>query len=319
VDALERQETVRLVPGSGPVAITTRAEQVNAGEWLVRAHSAGPDGRVRILDPAQLTVRRVWWPVRRSLRTKGNPVAPGAAVTARPRSAALAVAPGIIPASWAGLVLAGVVAGIVVFMALLARQGIGSGGLAVAVAACLAGAVGARGWYVMLQRGQVSGLPVCGLAIQGFIVGAALAVVPGLLLAGIPVGAFAGAAAPALFFAMAIGRQGCFLAGCCAGRPTASPWGIWSSDGRVGARRIPAQQLEALTCLLIGTGALVAVLRAGQPAGTAVLVGALAGWTLARQWLLAVRAEPRRWHLAAPVTTAAAAAALIADIVIAAV
>ena len=215
-----------------------------------------------------------------------------------------------------GLAVAGAAAEIMVLMVLLARQGVGAGGLAVAVAACLAGAIGARVWYVMLQRGKVSGLPVRGLAIQGFIAGAALAVLPGLLLARIPVGAFSGAAAPALFFAMAIGRQGCFLAGCCAGRPTASRWGIWSSDGRVGARRVPAQHLEALACLLTGTGALAAFL-AGHSAGVAVLAGALAAWTLVRQGLLALRAEPRRWHLAAPVTAAAATAALIADIIIA--
>jgi hypothetical protein len=76
--------------------------------------------------------------------------------------------------------------------------------------------------------------------------------------------------------------------------------------------------LEALACLLIGSTALAVFLRAGQPAGVAILAGALAAWTLARQWLLAVRAEPRRWNLAAPVTAVVAAAALIADIVIAA-
>lgn len=48
------------------------------------------------------------------------------------------------------------------------------------------------------------------------------------------------------------------------------------------------------------------------------VAGSLAAWTLARQGLLALRAEPRRWHPAAPVI-AAAAAALIADVIIAAV
>lgn len=60
----------------------------------------------------------------------------------------------------------------------------------------------------------------------------------------------------------------------------------------------------------------------GQPArGWYVMLqrvaGSLAAWTLARQGLLALRAEPRRWHPAAPVI--AAAAALIADVIIAAV
>jgi len=247
-------------------------------------------------------------------------VAPSGPGTRAPsRLAALATAPGIITGSWAGLVAAGVAVALAVLVALLSGVGVGGGSvLVVAVVASLAGAAGARGWYVMLQRGKVSGLPTRGLCIQGFIAGAVVAGIPGLLLAGIPVGTFFDAAAPGVFFAMAIGRQGCFFTGCCAGRPTGSRWGIWSSDGRIGARRIPAQQLESLVCLLIGAAALVAFLRFGRPAGGAVFIGALAAYTLARQGLLALRAEPRRWALARPVTIAATATALLADILIAA-
>lgn len=117
---------------------------------------------------------------------------------------------------------------------------------------------------------------------------------------------------------MAIGRQGCFFTGCCAGRPTRSRWGIWSSDGRVGARRLPAQQLESLVCLLIGIAALTAFLQFGVSASGAVFAGALAAYILARQGLLALRAQARRWALAGPVTVAAAATALFADVLIAA-
>lgn len=231
--------------------------------------------------------------------------------------AALANGPGIITGSWAAFVAVGLAAALAVLAVLLARDGVGAGGaLAVAAAASLAGAAGARGWYVMLQRGKVSGLPTRGLCIQGFIAGVVAAGLPGLLLARIPVGTFFGAAAPALFLAMAIGRQGCFFAGCCPGRPTGSRWGIWSSDGRVGARRIPAQQLESLACLTIGAGALAAFLRFGAPAGGAVFAGAVALYILARQGLLALRDQPRRWSLALPVTLAGAAAALITDILI---
>ncbi len=222
------------------------------------------------------------------------PTGPG--TRARTRVAALATAPGIITGSWAGMVAAGLAVALPVLVTLLARVGVGGSVLVVALAASLAGAAGARGWYVMLQRGKVSGLPTRGLCIQGFIAGAVVAGIPGLLLAGIPVGTFFDAA----------------------GRPTASRWGIWSSDGRIGARRIPAQQLESLACLLIGAAALVAFLRFGRPAGGAVFIGALAAYTLARQGLLALRAEPRRWALARPVTIAATATALLADILIAA-
>jgi phosphatidylglycerol:prolipoprotein diacylglycerol transferase len=319
-DWFERQETVRLVPGSGPVAVTTKAEGISAGEWLVRARPHDRRSPVRIIDPAGLgdggRLRRM----RRILWTKGNPVVPaGPGTHARTRAAALANGPGIVTGSWAVSVVAGLALALAVLVILLARAGVGAGGaLAVALGASLAGAAGARGWYVMLERGKVSGPPVRGLCIQGFIAGAVAAGIPGLLLAGIPVGTFFGAAAPGMFFAMSIGRQGCFFTGCCGGGPTGSRWGIWSSDGRVGARRIPTQQLESLACLLIGAAALTAFLRFGSSAGSAVFIGAVAAYTLARQGLLALRDQPRRWSLALPVTLAAAVTALIADVLLAA-
>ncbi len=49
-----------------------------------------------------------------------------------------------------------------------------------------------------------------------------------------------------------------------------------------------------------------------------MFAGALAAYTLARQGLLALRAQPRRWALARPVTVAAAAVALVGDVLIAA-
>jgi hypothetical protein len=86
---------VRLVPGSGPVTITTRAEDVNAGTWLVGARLESRGGRARMLGPAALPVRP--W-ARRSLPRKGNPVTPGAGVRVTTRAAAFAAAPGIAPA-----------------------------------------------------------------------------------------------------------------------------------------------------------------------------------------------------------------------------
>jgi phosphatidylglycerol:prolipoprotein diacylglycerol transferase len=318
-DRFEQEETIHdLLPGSGPVAVTTRVHGVSAGDWLVRARPAGQRGSERGVNPlvrpdgtGRPLVKRILW-------SKGNPVAsarPGS--PASTRMAAFATAPGIIPMSWAGFVAVGLMAALAVLAVLLARVHVAVGAaLAVAAVASLAGAAGARGWYVMLQRGKVEGIVTRGLCIQGFVAGAVLVGMPGLLLAGIPVGTFFDAAAPGLFFAMAIGRQGCFFTGCCVGRPTASRWGIWSSDGRIGARRVPVQHLESLVCLLISGATLFAFLRFGRSAGGAVFIGAMAVYILARQGLLAFRAEPRRWSLAGPVTLAAAAAALLADIVV---
>lgn len=321
-DRFEHDETVDgLLPGSGPVSVTTRINDVNAGEWLVRARVVARPGHQRSVTQLGLpdagsrahVLRRILWPT-------GNPVATeGPGTPASTRLAAFATGPGIITASWSATVAAGVALALGLLTILLSRVHIALGPtLAVSAVVCLAGVAGARGWYIMLQRGKTEGLAVRGLCIQGTVAGGALAAVPALLIAGIPVGTFFDAAAPGLFFAMAIGRQGCFLTGCCVGRPTASRFGIWSSDGRIGARRRPAQQLEALACLLIGAAALAAFLKFGRPAGGAVFAGAMAVYILARQGLLALRAEPRRWSLARPVTLAAAAAALLADIAVAA-
>ena len=124
-DWFELQETVRLVPGSGPVAVTARVEGVSAGEWLVRARLDGRRAQLRIIDPGGLRNGRLRRPGR-ILWTKGNPVAPaGPATPVRTRAAALANAPGIITSSWAAFVVTELAAALAVLVVLLARAGVG--------------------------------------------------------------------------------------------------------------------------------------------------------------------------------------------------
>ncbi|HEY1620880.1 MAG TPA: prolipoprotein diacylglyceryl transferase family protein [Streptosporangiaceae bacterium] len=321
-DRFEREETAEgVLPGSGPVSVTARITDVNPGEWQVRARvAARPGSRQRVTQTGLPDAGSRAHVLRRAVWPKGNPVpAQGPGDPAGTRLAALATRPGIVPGSWAAAVAAGVALALSLLTVLLGRVHIGAGrALAVAAVVILAGVIDSRLWYVMLQRGKTEGLVTQGLCIQGAVAGGALAAVPALLIASVPVGTFFDAATPGLFFAMAVGRQGCFLSGCCVGRLTASRFGIWSSDGRVGARRLPAQQLEALACLLIGAAALVAFLLFGREPGGAIFAGAMAVYVMARQGLLALRAERRRWPLAGPVTLVAAAAALLADIAVAA-
>jgi phosphatidylglycerol---prolipoprotein diacylglyceryl transferase len=98
-----------------------------------------------------------------------------------------------------------------------------------------------------------------------------------------------------LFFAVAIGRLGCFLTGCCAGRVTSSRWGIWSSDRRIGARRIPTQLLESGAGLLIGVTALPLTLIHMRAVHGAVFVAAFAVYLAVRHLLVRLRAESRRY------------------------
>jgi phosphatidylglycerol---prolipoprotein diacylglyceryl transferase len=181
------------------------------------------------------------------------------------------------------------------------------------VIAILAGVIGGKGWYVAVHRGK----KFDGWCIQGFVAGAAVVVAAAAIAGpGIPAGAFLAAAAPALLIGMAIGRPGCFWAGCCTGRPTAASWGIWSSDRKLGCRRAPAQLLEALSALISGVAVLAVVLADGLARSGPVAVVGLAAYTLARQFILGLRAEPRVWRHGRAVTGTIAALALIAGIVL---
>src|SRR6266487_2618710 len=192
--------------------------------------------------------------------------------------------PGILPGIWGAMVtLVGIVVGI----------------------------IGAKVWYIVLKRRERL---MNGWCIQGFIASAPVAAVIMLVGLHISIGVFLDVTAPGLLVAMAVGRVGCFFAGCCGGPPTASSFGVWSSDQRVGARRIPTQLLESLLALSLGLGVLVAVLGHG-PANGAFFVAALAAYTLGRQGLLRLRTEPRKTRLGGLITAALATLVLVAAVV----
>ncbi len=150
--------------------------------------------------------------------------------------------------------------------------------------------------------------------MHGFLAAAPPVAALSLLAFQLPVGVFLDASAPGLFFGVAIGRLGCFFTGCCAGRTTASRWGVWSSDRRVGARRVPAQLLEAASGLVLGTATLALVLRSAPALHGAILLAAFAAYVLVRLVLLSLRAEAPRRSMGAPITAATAVVALLADV-----
>jgi len=132
------------------------------------------------------------------------------------------------------------------------------------------GIVGAKVWFIVLHRRAHR---MEGWCIQGFIAGSTLAAAILLVVLNMPIGVFLDVTAPGLLVAMAVGRVGCFFAGCCGGPPTASRWGVWSSDQRVGARRLPTQLLESVLAGLLGLLGLVAVVGHGLVGG-AFFIGA---------------------------------------------
>jgi len=232
------------------------------------------------------------------------------------RLLAFASRPGVITGAWPALVLSGFAVTLALQAVLLGRVHVDvPSSLLVMLVASLAGLIGAKLWFVAQQRRPVQrGLPTQGLCIQGFLLGTAVTAAAGLALLHLPIGKFLDATTPGLFFGMVVGRPGCFLTGCCAGRPTASRWGIWSSDGRIGVRRVPTQLLESLLSLGIGSAALLLDLLVGPAVPGAIFVAGLATYALGRQFLLPLRVEPRKSSLGRPVTIIAASGVLIADI-----
>ena len=97
----------------------------------------------------------------------------------------------------------------------------------------VASVLGARALYVMehiqefrREWGSVIALWQGGLTLYGGIVAGTAA---GLMAArrfGLPMWTVADALTPSLALGAAIGRVGCYLNGCCYGRPTGLPWGV---------------------------------------------------------------------------------------------
>lgn len=112
--------------------------------------------------------------------------------------------------------------------------------------------------------------------------------VPLLAILEIPFGAFWDVASFTMLIGMIFARVGCFLNGCCAGRPTESWFGLEMPDHRgVWIRRIPTQILEGLWGVVVLAGAVALWNRVPFP-------GALFLYTLAAYGAGRILLEPTR-------------------------
>ena len=302
-----------VIPGSGPISLTARVRSINPGEWVVTARmlgSAPPARGPRSHTPAAPEAGpphpaarfwRRWAPSAESAEHVRTCPTPFARV------------PGIFPGIWGAMVTLGIAVALALQSLVIAGDHRAVGPWwAVTLVAIAVGIVGAKVWFIVLYRREHR---IEGWCIQGFIAGATLAAAILLVVLDVPAGVFLDVTAPGLLVAMAVGRVGCFFAGCCWGPPTASRWGVWSSDQRVGARRIPTQLLESMLALSLGLGVLGVVVSHG-PAGGAFFVAGLAAYILGRQGILHLRAEPRKTRLGGLVTAALAALLLIAAVIL---
>lgn len=312
-DAFSQDEVIEgVIPASGLISVTTRVFGVNPGEWNVaaelvatatdvgRSPSRGQSaaGDHRALQAASWSWHR--WAL-----------SPRSAQPLRTRWARLTgfdAMPAVIPGSWAGLVALGVVLGFVFQGALLPRQNLAVGTvLPISLLAAVSGVIGGKVWYIALNLRTWRQTPQDGFCIQGALVGATAVGTLAVTLLHLPIGVLLDTTAPGLFVGVAVGRLGCFFTGCCAGRPTASRFGVWCSDRRVGARRIPTQLLESLAAFCIGIVGCFLVLRYRLAVPGAVFIGSMAAYTLCRQFILRLRIEARRSGWGARVSAIGAA------------
>lgn len=275
--------SVREVPQrAGPICVVGVIPNVGPGTWSVTANpvvdvdAAPQQAPVPAVDAAPQT-------------TSGAPLF-GPLASMR--------SPGVVLGAWPLAVLLGFLVALGVQAITGAALGLPTGTVAtISVVASILGLGGAKGYFVLTHRTRPRSEVVSqGLSVQGFVLVAMLALVALTMLTDLPLGTVLDVSAPALLTGQAVGRLGCLLSGCCVGRPTASRWGVWSSDRRLGCRRVPVQLMESAAAAAIAALAAAAVL-AGFAGTGAVLIAAVAANVLARQGLFGLRQEARavRW------------------------
>ena len=302
-DVFSVTETVPgVVPGSGPVSATSWIYDIAPGEWDVTAELIGPPGARSTTRDVRLP--RAAWSWRTWSMTEA---AHGPVQTRWALLAPLAASPAVLPGSFTALA-------VLAFLAALGSQplfanllGVDTGAAFVAsLAGLVVGIAGAKGWYLGLKGVSRRTLKE-GWSVDGFLVTAPLVAILVAGGRGIPVGSYLDVVTPGMFLAVAIGRVGCFMTGCCAGRPTAG-WGLWSSDRRIGANRIPAQLIESGLGLTLATVAALLLLGHFTGGSGMVFVAAVLVYAAGRQGLLRLRMErrPFSWRRASSTPTSAA-------------
>ncbi len=293
-DSFTHEEVIdQVAPGSGPISVSSWVYGLTPGAWNVSGEIVHRDRH----SASHMAVTRTEPLVRAGWSWRRWALKPGTAAPIKTRwalTAQLARIPGVMPGSYTALFGVGLIVALASQLAILASEQIAvPRSVLVSLLALSAGLIGAKLWSIVLHPGE--SVLKGGWAVDGFLLTAPLVAIAALVVFGLPVGAYLDATAPGLFFAVAIGRIGCFFTGCCAGRVTSSRWGIWSSDRKIGARRIPTQLMESAAGLLIGTAALPLTLLHFKAVHGAVFIVALAVYLVVRQMLLRLREEARRY------------------------
>jgi prolipoprotein diacylglyceryl transferase len=172
------------------------------------------------------------------------------------------------------------------------RSGMSADRFAIAITVLLIPALAGSRLYFVLTRWDLYGHDPAriwrrtegGMAMYGGFILAVPLSIPLLRLLGLPFASFWDAAALTILLGMAFTRIGCFLNGCCGGRPSDAWFAIVLPDHHgIWRRRIPTQLMEmAFALLLFG---MAMALRNVVPFPGAIFCLVLAGYGLGR-WVL---------------------------------
>jgi prolipoprotein diacylglyceryltransferase len=205
--------------------------------------------------------------------------------------------------SYTAMLYLGCVAGVFVGAAVAGAEGLSERRFALASIVLLVPALaGARLWYVLqhLERYRAEPRRIWhrsegGSALYGGLVLSLAASVPVLALADLPFWSFWDAAGITMLVGLILTRVGCLVHGCCAGRETGGPLGVWLPDHRgEWRRRFPTPLLEAGWAIFVVICALAA--RPGLPFAGALFAGVAGAYAAGRLVLELTResAEPKR-------------------------
>ncbi len=172
----------------------------------------------------------------------------------------------------------------------------------VAFWALLAALAGARVSFILLHWGEYAGEPLRalkfwegGLVFYGGLIPGILVGVLTIRTKGLPVLKTMDLFAPSLALGHAIGRIGCFCAGCCYGSPTSLPWGVIFRDPQslapLGVRLHPTQLYSSL--FLFGLFLFLLFLRRRKAFAGEVFWSYLLIYSAGRFLLEFLRGDPR--------------------------
>jgi phosphatidylglycerol:prolipoprotein diacylglycerol transferase len=194
--------------------------------------------------------------------------------------------------SYPAMLYIGLLAGVFVGASVAQSSGMSADRFAIAVTILLIPALAGSRLYFVLSRWELYRRDPAriwrrnegGMAMYGGFILAVPLSFPLLRLLGLPFGGFWDAAALTILLGMAFTRIGCFLNGCCGGRPSDAWFAIVLPDHHgIRQRRIPTQLMEMAFALVLFGAALA--LRNAAPFPGAIFCFVVAGYGTGR-WVL---------------------------------